>query len=71
MLNDMNDLNQIAEQIFTGATCQADIDARVGDFIACCAAGGVVASPGVAIFEPTTPVPVLLCGWHFLFRGRP
>lgn len=54
-------------RVFRGVTCQQDVDARVGDFVAALHALGCdVEKRGKAIYAPeAASVPVRLLNWYF------
>lgn len=65
----MQPIETIAVSLFDGATCQKDLDARLGDFIVQCAENGVTATPGKLYWVDEDPH-VLLTGWRFEFSDE-
>lgn len=55
-----------ATDVFVGATCQAEIDARIGDFIAFLEDRGVAVEHGTAVYASGVEPPVKLEGWTFI-----
>lgn len=60
-------ITEVVDRIFRGVACQEDVNARVGDFVATLAAGGIRAIPGVILY--TGDGNVLVAGWTFQFEA--
>jgi hypothetical protein len=63
----MRDPNTIAQEIFKGASCQKDIDARIGDFAFAVEREGIkIIGRGGAWYNFGQPS---IYGWHFIYPG--
>jgi hypothetical protein len=58
-----NPIARAIARILTGATCQRDLDARIGDFVAACADEKITATPGRFVWNGEGPP--ILDGWIF------